>query len=59
MKAINKKTGEIRYFSSVKECARELNDLASHVWMCLSKEEKYKSHKSSKGWVFEEIGIET
>ena len=58
VRVINKKTGEVRYFDSVKECARGLNDLASHVWMCLSKEEKYKSHKSSKGWVFEEVCIE-
>lgn len=55
VKATNKKTGEVKYFDSMKECAHELNDLASHVWMCLSKEEKYKSHKSSKQWVFEEI----
>ena len=42
-------------FDSIKECARELNLKPAHIWMCLSQEEKYKSHKSSKGWMFESI----
>ena len=55
VKATNKKTKEERIFNSIKECSKELNIQSSHIWMCLSKEEKYKSHKSSKGWTFEEI----
>lgn len=55
VKATNEKTGEVRYFDSIKKCAYELNDLSSSIWMCLSKAEKYNSHKSSKGWIFEEI----
>ena len=37
---------------------KEVNELKlnpAHIWMCLSQEEKYKSHKSSKGWMFESI----
>ena len=55
VKATNKKTGEVKIFNSIRECAKELNDLPSHIWMCLSKDPKYVSHKSSKGWKFEEI----
>lgn len=55
LKAQNKQTKEVLLFNSIKECARQLNLKTAHIWMCLSKEEKYKSHKSSKGWLFEEI----
>ena len=55
VKAINKNTQEVLMFDSIKECARELNLKPAHIWMCLSQEEKYKSHKSSKGWMFESI----
>lgn len=55
LKAINKKTKEEFIFDSIKECAKELSLNPRHIWMCLSKEEKYKSHKSSKGWIFEEL----
>lgn len=55
IKAFNRKTQELFVFNSIKECARELNLKPANIWMCLSKEEKYKSHKSSKGWAFEEM----
>lgn len=55
IKAINKKTKEEFIFNSLQSCAKELNLNLRHIWMCLSKEEKYKSHKSSKGWIFEEL----
>lgn len=55
IKATNKKTKEEFIFNSLQSCAKELNLNLRHIWMCLSKEEKYKSHKSSKGWIFEEL----
>ena len=55
IKAINKKTKQEFVFDSLKSCAKKLNLNPSHIWMCLSKEEKYKSHKSCKGWIFEEL----
>lgn len=51
--ATNKKTQESKYFNSQKECSRELGIPASHIWMCLSNEPKYESHKSAYGWTFE------
>lgn len=56
IKAINKNTKQEFVFDSLKSCAKELNLNPSHIWMCLPKEEKYKSHKSCKGWIFEELG---
>lgn len=55
IKAINKKTKQEFIFSSLKSCAKELKLNSSNIWMCLSKEEEYKSHKSCKGWIFEEL----
>lgn len=53
--AINKKTKEERKFQSIRECSRELGIPSSNIWMCISNDDKYKSHKSSKGWIFKEI----
>lgn len=50
--SINKKTKEVKIFNSIRECSRLLNINNRHVWMCLSKEDKYISHKSSHGYVF-------
>lgn len=55
IKATNKKTGEEIIFSSMKEASRNLNINFRNLWMCLSKEEKYKSCKSVKGWKFEYV----
>lgn len=55
IKATNKKTGEEIIFSSMKEASRNLNINFRNLWMCLSKEEKYKSCKSAKGWKFEYV----
>lgn len=55
IKAINEKTKEEYNFDSIKECGRILNLNTRNIFMCLSKEEKYKSHQSCKGWVFEEL----
>lgn len=55
IKATNKKTGEEIIFSSMKEASRILNINFRNLWMCLSKEEKYKSCKSVKGWKFEYV----
>ena len=51
--AINKYTGEEQWFPSLKECCRQLPKVTlRHLWMCLSKEEKYKSHHTSAGYIF-------
>lgn len=51
--AINKHTGEEQWFPSLKECCRQLPKVTlRHLWMCLSKEEKYKSHHTSAGYIF-------
>lgn len=51
--AINKYTGEEQWFPSLKECCRQLSKVTlRHLWMCLSKEEKYKSHHTSAGYIF-------
>lgn len=55
IKATNKKTGEEIIFNSMKEASRNLNINFRNLWMCLSKEEKYKSCKSAKGWKFEYV----
>jgi hypothetical protein len=60
IKAIEIATGEIKQFSSRKEAARELGILTSHIWMILSDNPKYVSHKSAKApdgkcWTFEKI----
>lgn len=51
MKAYNKKTKEILKFPSIKEFCRKLNMNQRNVCMIISEEEKYKSHKSIKGWI--------
>lgn len=60
IKAINLCTNESIIFNSQKEAARELDILTSHIWMILSKDQKYISHKTTKSpngekWTFEEI----
>lgn len=55
IRAINKKTNEIKKFESLQECGRQLGLNFRNIWMCLSIDEKYKSHKSCKGWMFEYI----
>lgn len=60
IKAINVVTNESIVFNSQKEAAKELDVLASHIWMILSQDEKYKSHKTTKSpdgtkWTFEVI----
>ena len=60
IKAIDLSTNESIIFDSQKEAARELDILASHIWMILSKDEKYISNKTTKSpdgtkWTFEEI----
>lgn len=58
IRAINVDTNESIMFNSQKEAARELNVLASHIWMILSQDEKYISNKTTKSpdgtkWTFE------
>jgi len=53
VKAINKKTKEVRIYKSIKECSKDLHIENRNIWMCLSNKEKYKSHKSAKGWTFD------
>lgn len=48
---INKYTGEEQFFPSLKECCRVTHLNLRHIWMCLSKEEKYKSHKTTHGYI--------
>lgn len=60
IKAIDVNTKETIIFSSQKEASRELGVLASHIWMILSDDEKYASHKTTKSkdgrrWTFEEV----
>lgn len=50
--AKNKITGEELRFSSLSEYGRYNKNGMRHVWMCLSEEEKYASHRSSKGFIF-------
>lgn len=50
--AINKKTKEYIIYDSMKECHRQLYLNFRQIWMCLSKEDKYKSHKSCHGYIF-------
>lgn len=52
IKATNIKTKEIIIFNSKSEAARSLNIKKSNIWMILSKDKKYESNKSSKGWTF-------
>lgn len=47
----NKYTGEEQFFPSLKECCRVAHLNLRHIWMCLSKEEKYKSHKTTHGYI--------
>lgn len=60
IKAINLDTNESIIFNSQKEAARELNISAAHIWMILSEDEKYISHKTTKSpdgikWTFEKV----
>ena len=55
IKATHSKTGEIRYFESMRECARQLNVEQSNVWCCLSNDPKYKSNKRVKKYYLEFI----
>lgn len=55
IKATHSKTGEIRYFESINECARQLNVEQSNVWCCLSNDPKYKSNKRVKKYYLEFI----
>lgn len=48
--ATNLKTGEIRKFSSIVECAKELNLVVSLVSMVCKKQQNRTQHK---GWTFE------
>lgn len=50
--AIYKKDKTFQIYDSIKECHRCLNLNFRQVWMCLSKEDKYKSHKSCHGYIF-------
>ena len=55
VKATHSKTGEVRYFESINECARQLNVEQSNVWCCLSNDPKYKSNKRVKKYYLEFI----
>lgn len=55
VRAINKITQEVKEFQSLHECCDILGLNFRNIWMCLSSEDKYKSHKSCGGWVFEYI----
>lgn len=47
----NKYTGEEQFFPSLQECRRATHLNLRHIWMCLSKEEKYESHKTTHGYI--------
>jgi len=53
LKLTNKKTGEVKYFNSMKEACRQLNLNYRHVWMIVS--DKYSGHYSTKGWIVEPV----
>lgn len=55
VKIINTETKEEKTFLSIKECARFLETSPGNVYMCLSKDEKYKSMKVLKGWQIQEL----
>lgn len=55
IRTTNKKTNEVKEFESLQECGRQLGLNFRNIWMCLSTDEKYKSHKSCKGWTFNYI----
>ena len=55
VKAIHSKTGEIKYFESIHECARQLNVRQANVQCCLSNDPKYKSNKRVKKYNLEFI----
>lgn len=57
IKAIDILTGECKVFPSQKAASRELQVLASTIWMILSEDEKYSSYKTTKSpdgrqWTF-------
>lgn len=58
VKAIEVNTGECLVFESRRAASRALNIAVSDIWMILSTDEKYSSHKSAispdgKRWTFE------
>lgn len=55
VKATHSKTNEIRYFESIRECARQLDVRQANVWCCLSNNPKYKSNKRVKEYYLEFI----
>ena len=57
IKLTNKKTGEVKFFTSIKEACRQMNLNNRHVWMILS--DKYSGHYSTKGWLVEKIHNES
>lgn len=60
IKAINLTNGEEVTFESMNDASRKLNIPPAHIWMILSSDLKYRSHKSAKSsdkikWTFQRI----